>query len=232
MLRFAVLFALALFVQTHARAADPVPYLVLGAGTSVLKTTPQNDLWHQDGFANEANEQSNAWRVGLGLRLTGWLSVEGDYRSLGHYSNDALFVGDSPGHRGHYNVATSRCNGRCDPSVSGYQNGGTEGLGLSLVAAPDWTVAPLLRLGGFYHRSSFTSTQFWPSADPHAQRLRQFDHDGPTLFYDNGVGWLLGAGVKIGNTFSLEYNYTPKAGGPVSPYDDISTVMLNVRVPL
>jgi hypothetical protein len=212
-----------------AHAADPEPYLILGAGASHLKTTGTDDLWHQQGFANETAEHSNAWRIGVGLKITRWLSVEGDYRSLGQYSAFGLWVGDAPRVPGNYNVATGQCNGPCNPTISSYQKGATDGIGLSFVAAPDWTIAPLVRLGGFYHRSSFTSTQFWPD-DPHARTARQFDHDGPTLFSDSAVGLLVGVGLNIGSVFSLEYDYYPKAGGPVSPYEDISTVMLSARM--
>jgi hypothetical protein len=88
----------------------------------------------------------------------------------------------------------------------------------------------MMRIGGFFHRSEFRVAQ---ARGEHTQQLQVYKDDPfGNVFYDNALGWMIGAGVNIGSKVSLEYTYYPKAGGPVSPYQDISSIMLSFRLAL
>ena len=138
-----VLFVLiALFSTSHA--IEPEPYLVVGFGKARLIEDQTDNLWHQTGFQHMAAEKSNTWRLGFGLRLNRYLAAELDYRDLGQFNSQALFTGDL-GNPGSYNPATRQCNGPCNKSLSSWQHGETDGLGLSLIAAPDWMDRRALR---------------------------------------------------------------------------------------
>ena len=227
-----VVFFIALFnFLSFASAAEP--YLVAGFGKARLIEDQTDDLWHQTGFAHLTAERSNTWRVGLGLKLNRYLSAELDYRDLGQFNQQSLAVSDLGG-PGSYNTRTRTCNGPCEPTSSAWQHGTTQGVGLSLVAAPDWEIAPLVRAGMFYHRSSFFSSQSYGS-QPHTQTLAVFHSNAESSinesFNDNRLGVLLGVGVRL-RYLEFEYVYYPKVAAGVSPYRDIATLTLSFRVDL
>lgn len=229
MIAWVCILIIALLVLPLAHADEF--YGIVGGGAGYLKTTPINNTWYQDGFAHVSQEHSGAFRIGAGMRLNKYVNMEVDYRLLGTYSSTFLGVGDTPGMPGNYNPVTSRCNGACDPTASGYQAGKTDGIGLSMVAAPPWRVAPFVRAGVFYHRTVFTSAQRWASDDPHTQVMREFNHDGSAAFVNNGPGMMLGAGIRFGPYAELEYTAYPNVGGVIAPWKDAATVMLTARIP-
>lgn len=202
-----------------AQASDL--YLTAGFGKSVLKQVETDNLWRQQGFELVTEEKSNAWKLGVGLRLNRYLSAELDYRDLGQFNSNGVFVADA-GRPGDYNAKMHACDGPCTESIAGYQHGTTKGIGLSLIAAPDWTVAPFVRLGAFYHLSQYSTTQL-PTDQPHSTHFfNQFTSK------DNGIGPMVGAGIRM-DWVEVEWNYYPKAAGTDSPYSTITSVMINVR---
>lgn len=203
-------------------------YATGGFGKAMLRETQQDNLWQQNGFDHVSAQHSNAWKLGVGLKLNRYLSAELDYRDLGQFNSDAIYVDDS-GHPGNYNAKRHACDGPCSTSFASWQHGTTRGIGLSIVAAPDWDCAPFLRAGAFYHRSTFTVTQM--KADPAITKLSTYSYDPRGIeFSDNKIGPMVGAGVRY-KFLDVEWTYYPKAGGPASPYSNISTVLVSARLP-
>lgn len=213
-----ILWLLILLTGT-AQASDF--YAVAGFGKSVLHPIGVDNVWSQQGFELVTEEKSNAWKVGVGLHLTRWLAAEMDYRDLGQFNSNGVFVADA-GRPGDYVTAKHACDGPCTESIAGYQHGTTKGIGLSLIAAPDWTVAPFVRVGAFYHKSEFSTVQL-PTDQQHATHF--FNR---MQFNDSGIGPMVGAGIRM-DWLEVEWNYYPKAAGTDSPYSTITSVMVNVR---
>ncbi len=207
----------------YLHAAEP--YVTAGFGQATLHAANIDNLWQQTGFDHKEDQKSNAWKIGVGLKLNRYLDTELDYRDLGKFNSMSLYTDDN-GRPGDYNPRTRSCNGPCGATVASWQNGSTTGVGLSLVAHPNWTVAPFIRLGTFYHASKFTVTQ--AVGDRTTTLIRYSADPRGTDFSDKGIAPMIGAGVRW-RGLELEYTRYPKASGPASPYQDISTVILGIR---
>lgn len=204
-------------------------YLVIGAGQANLKSVNKDNLWQQEGFGHENYEQSPTYKIGLGYKINRWLSAEVDYRNLGNYSSDALWVGDA-GRDGHYDPKSKRCINACEQTTFAGIHGRTEGVGVSVVAAPDWEIAPLLRLGAFYYRSSFNVDIVFGTLGDHQTNLQHLDTDGTSSFKSSGISPMIGVGVRA-KWVELEYTYFTKVGGAVNPYSAVSTITVAARIP-
>lgn len=202
-------------------------YLVIGAGQANLKSVNKDNLWQQEGFGHENYEQTPTYKIGFGYKINRWLSAEVDYRNLGNYSSTALWVGDAKG-AGQYNPTTRHCNVGCEPTSNAGVHGRTDGFGVSLVAAPDWDIAPLLRLGAFYYRSSFNVDIVFGTLGDHQTQLQHLDTDGRSSFNSSGISPMVGVGVRA-RWLEIEATYFPKVGSGVSPYLAVTTLTASVR---
>lgn len=227
-----LLYAALLSIGTTAAHADP--YLIAGFGKSILKEAPKDNTWHQNGFSDYAEQQSNAWKIGVGLKLNRYFDAELDYRDLGQFNQMSGYVSDLGG-PGSYNGATKSCNGECEPTSVSFQHGTTKGMGFSLVMHPDWEIAPFLRLGTFYHFSNYYSAQKYGTL-PYQKQFTVYHQnaeapDYQTPFRHEGFGAMVGGGIRAG-MFEVEYTYYPKVQSWCAPYQDVFSVMLAVRFDL
>lgn len=202
-------------------------YLVMGVGQSHLQAVNADNLWRQEGFGHENYQESPTYKIGVGYKVKSWLSAELDYRNLGNYSSTALWVGDAVG-AGQYNPAIRRCNGECEQTSYAGIHGRTSGVGASIVAAPDWDIAPLLRLGAFYYRSSFNVDIVFGTLGDHQTQLQHLDTDGRSSFNSSGISPMVGVGVRA-RWLEIEATYFPKVGSGVSPYLAVTTLTASVR---
>lgn len=205
-------------------------YLTAGFGQATMKEVELDGWWHQEAFGHVTEEKSNAWKLGVGFKLNRYLSAELDYRDLGQFNQHILSVSDLGG-PGSYNANTKQCNGPCEATSSSYQHGYTKGIGLSLVAAPDWPVAPFVRIGYLYHFSNFYSSQRYGSVpyqvNPVKITFNNNGFDGPS-FKSEGLGRMIGFGVRA-SWLSVEYTRYPDSGPTNGPWKDVETLMVNVN---
>lgn len=220
----ALLFAL----SSSAFAGDI--YVVAGFGRTSFREDPADGLWKQQGFSDMAEKSSNAWKVGVGLKLHKNVSFEMDWRDLGTFNQYSLAVGDTGG-PGTYNLDTHQCNGKCEPTSAIYQRGYTKGIGLSFVAAPDWNIAPYIRAGYMYQFSNFYTAQKF-GATPYQQNLAvlTYDADGHrgSDFKDRSFSRMYGFGIRA-DWLELEYTVYKDVGATLGPWHGAQTIMMNVR---
>lgn len=194
-------------------------YGVLGVGKSTLQQHPQDGHWVQRKLPHTIDEDSAAGVIGLGYSINRWVDVELDYRKLGTYHGDIQAVTDKAYHAGDLRKPSRWVTA-----------GRTHGWGLSAVVGPDWTWAPYVRGGVFYHWSRFTATKTAYGSS----KSTTYDYtvvDGERMpLGDNGFGLMYGAGLRYKN-LAVEYTVYPKAAAGGSAYHNIDTLTVSVRVP-
>jgi hypothetical protein len=212
-------------IHTHAAAlalllcAAPAvaePYLVVGVGQARFSPVDVDGHWQQARYESRTEDTDATWRLGVGLQLTDWLSVEGDYRNFGSFNRMLRFVSDAQ-----YAAGCTDCEVR-----TAWLHGKTHGLAASAVIAPDWQVAPMLRAGVLWHWSQFTA--HYADGDAIHSYSREGKSASAPPFNDSGPGWLLGAGVRAGR-FDAEFTWYPAVASGGSAYHDIYSATLSVR---
>lgn len=205
-------------------------YGIAGFGKSQLIESRTDNDFHQNGFGDMTEDRSNAWKLGVGYKLSRNFAFEVDYRDLGQFNQTSMYVSDLGG-EGHYNG--HGCNGECEATSISYQHGTTKGIGASFLAYPDWNVAPFIRAGAFWHSSKFYSAQKFGSLPTQKQFGVFHDNaeapDYKTPFRSEGLNAMVGAGIRAG-MFDVEYTYYSKVQSWCAPYQNISSLMVSVRM--
>jgi hypothetical protein len=189
--------------------AHAEPYFVAGAGKAQLNQHNVNGHWVQLGYDHEIDQTTNTFRIGAGWQAGSWLDFEVDYRDLGEFNSMIRFVSDK-----NYNQKTHGCKKPCEPTRAAWLHGETVGIAASAVIAPDWDVAPLLRLGVMHHWSDFMAHYVGTG-----RSIKRLNRDQGGSLSDTGFNYLLGVGVRADN-LDFEVTYYPKVAAGGSAYQD------------
>lgn len=211
----ALLLVILLFTSTvHAEL-----YMTGGVGKADLRHYEQNGYWYQEGYDYKFDEKANAWKIGVGWQINRRWAVEADYRDLGEYNGIARFVSDE-----NYNVDAKTCRDPCEPTLTGWQNGTANGIGLSAIYALPGKITPFIRGGMFVHNVKFSSYTTLVET-PLDRRLYEVRDEN---FERISARPFAGIGVRY-KDFDIEYTFYPDVGTVLTAYRNVSTVMVSVR---